>query len=510
MQLRDYVRFSVQQLVQRKGRTVLTSTGVMVGVFALTTIIAVAQGLEVAIVQELTDDESQTQIMVRSGYGPMPERDAQIEGVDDPAKADRLRKSISKRNRGGPGGRRRKKLTPKALGSLEQIDGVAAARPIVLDSFHAVLADEEDAASEDGASEDGAPEDGAEERELPTLLSFGVPVDDAGWRARVILGDELHDARGVWLHEYLLYTWGYRSDAEQETVVGRTLTLSRPDLKEQAQAFMSMGGGAGVDLSDAPPMAQGLLRMFGERLENSEDLLTVEVPVLGVIRERIESDGFDVWEDSFSMQADLFFPQGMAEELFGQVPMNQARGHSAVALEVESLEKVKPVEDALREEGYRTMSVSTILERVGRALTLITAFVSGLTMIALLVAVLGIMNTMIMNVSERTREIGTLKALGATDRQVRRLFLFESGLIGLLGGVSGIALALLGSYPGDYLTRTKILDATQYTWDGSIFRFPPWLLILALVFAVGLSVLAAWIPSRRASRIDPVVALRDE
>jgi ABC-type antimicrobial peptide transport system permease subunit len=236
----------------------------------------------------------------------------------------------------------------------------------------------------------------------------------------------------------------------------------------------------------------------------------VELPVLGIVRERIEADGFEVWEDSFSMQADVFLPQRLAEDLFLQDPANLTRGYTAVALEVDSPDHMPEVEGGLREDGYRTVSVSTILERLTRALALITVIVGGLTGVAVLVAVLGIVNTMIMNVSERTREIGTLKALGATDGQVRGLFVAESGLIGLLGGAVGVLCALGGSFPGDWAAQAAIQQITEYAYPGSIFSFPPWLVLAALAFAVLLSVLAALGPARVASHVDPVVALRDE
>jgi putative ABC transport system permease protein len=242
----------------------------------------------------------------------------------------------------------------------------------------------------------------------------------------------------------------------------------------------------------------------------AEAELSVELPVLGVIRERVNADGFDVWEDSISMQTDVFLPQALAEELFLQVPSNVARGYNAVAVEVDTPGNVKEVEEALRELGFRTVSVGTVLERIGTALAVITAVVSGLSAIALLVSVLGIVNTMIMNVSERTREIGVLKALGATNANVRMLFIVESGLIGTGGGVAGVVASLLASIPGDYMHHQALIEMTQYDHEGSIFSFPPWLIATALGFALVLSVLAALGPATRASRVDPVQALRDE
>jgi putative ABC transport system permease protein len=491
----DLVTFSSTQLRRNRGRSALTATGVTVGVFALTTIVALGRGLEKAIVSQLTDDESQTRIVVRAGFGPMPNRAVDVvEGVDDPVKVDRIRKAIAKRKRGGPGGMRRKLLTPVALDDFRAREGVLSVRPFLVDRFGLALG----------------------EHELDGALSYGVIPGDPRWEERVILGQPLEDTRGgVWLHEYLLYTWGYRSDAEQAALIGETVTLTRPRETGAVSAMLSAAQAQGlavpseIDVASADRMLKAFAGRNGAQGEDAPEL-ALELEIRGVIRERVEEDGFEVWDDSFSMQADVFLPQALAEELFLQVPSNQTRGFTAAAIDLDTPAAVTRVEDALKDEGYRTLSIGSILERVGQALAVLTVFVSGLTAIALLVAVLGIVNTVVMNVSERTREIGVLKALGATDRQVKGLFVVESGLVGLAGGIVGVVLSLLASYPGDAINQYMVQRSTQYAFHDTVFDFPPWLIGIALSFAVLLSVGAAWLPATRGSRIDPVEALRDE
>jgi len=490
----DLLGLAILDLRRNRLRTALTSLGVLVGVFALTTIIALGQGLEASIIDQLTDDESQTRIIVRPGFGQAHTAEPVVEGVTDPVKADRLRKAITKRRRGGPAQMLRTILDADAIAAIASRQHVTSVRPLAIDRFAIALGEH---------AFDGA-------------LSYGVAAGDPRWNERVIAGAPLSDGgRGVWLHEYRLYTWGYPNDADQAALVGQTVVLSRPRESGGISAWLAAARANGIELPVDDQAAERMAAAFGRRLglgggEETDLDLSVELPLLGVIRERVEEDGFEVWEDSFSMQADLFLPQGLAEELFGQVPSNVTRGYNAMAIEVAHPRHVRPLEQELRDQGFRTVSIDTILERVEQAVAIITAMVSGLTTIALLVAMLGIVNTMVMNVSERTREIGVLKALGATDGQIRGLFLFESAVIGLVGGGVGVVLALLASIPGDYFATLAILEASQYRFDGSLFRYPGWLLALAMTFAVGLSVLAALGPSGRASRVDPVVALRDE
>ena len=495
MRARDIAGFAATQLRRNKGRTALTTTGVVVGVFALTTIVAIGQGLQIAIVQQLTDDESQTQIVVSAGFGQIPQGDLEetVKDVADPAKKDRLKKSIAKRRRGGPGGKKRKLLTEDAVADFGTREHVTSVTPFVVDRFGL--------------------EYGEHKEEI--ALSFGVGAQPR-WNERVLAGEPFGPAkRGVWIHEYLLFTWGYTSDEAQAALVGEEVVLSRPRVGQSMRAYMDLARASGVPLPEgideeqAGKLAEQLAKRFGA-VTGDAPALELRLPILGIVRERVDDDGFEAFQDSFSMQSDLFLPQELAEELFMQVPANRANGYNAVALEVDTAEHVQGLEKALRKEGFRTISVGTILERVGQALAILTSFVSALTAIALLVAVLGIVNTMVMNISERTREIGVLKALGATNRQVRSLFVVEAGLIGLSGGLIGVALSLLASIPGDAINRYVVRQTTQYDFPGTVFDFSPLLIAIAIVFAVGLSVAAAWVPSRRASNVDPVEALRDE
>jgi ABC-type lipoprotein release transport system permease subunit len=490
----DVLQLALTGLSQNKMRTGLTAVGVTVGVFALTTIVAIGQGLEKTIIEQLTDDESQTRLVIRPGYGPMQSRTDEITGVTDPAKRDRLRKAITKRRRGGPSQRKRTLLTVAALKEIEAREHVLSVRPLAIDRFKLSL---------------------DEEHTNDAALSFGIKSAD--WNGRVVLGEKISNgARGLWLHEYTLYRWGYKTDEQIKAILGKPLTLTRPEEIGGLSTMMTSLQASGVQLPDgAEKMAEQWLKAYAGRDGASADLngagqLTTTLPLKGVIRERIETDGFEVWEDSFSMQADIFLPQELAEELFEQVPSNMTRGYQVASIEIDGVESVRGVESDLRGAGYRTVSVDTILERVARVMAIITAVVFGLTAIALIVATLGIVNTMVMNVSERTKEIGILKALGATNGQVRSLFLVESALIGLFGGVTGVAISLFTSIPGDYFNQQAIKDATDYTFDGSIFHFPPWLLGIAMSFALVLSVLAALGPASRASLVDPVTALRDE
>jgi ABC-type antimicrobial peptide transport system permease subunit len=162
-----------------------------------------------------------------------------------------------------------------------------------------------------------------------------------------------------------------------------------------------------------------------------------------------------------------------------------------------------------RDAGFRVQSLELILDAANRVFALINVMLSSIGGLALFVASLGIVNTMIMAIYERTREIGTLKAIGASRGDIRNMFMIEAGLIGALGGVVGIIGGwllgiLLNQVIAWYIQQEKLpIQAT-------FFVTPWWLALAALGFAALVGVVAGLYPAARAARLDPLVALRYE
>jgi putative ABC transport system permease protein len=129
-------------------------------------------------------------------------------------------------------------------------------------------------------------------------------------------------------------------------------------------------------------------------------------------------------------------------------------------------------------------------------------------MIAIFVAALGIINTMVMSILERYSEIGIMKAVGASNRNIKAIFFVESSAIGFAGGIFGLALGwtvsrIINRIINFYLAKQG-LPYIEY------FSFPLWLCLGAIAFAVGVSLVSGIYPASRAARVDPVVALRHE
>jgi ABC-type antimicrobial peptide transport system permease subunit len=182
--------------------------------------------------------------------------------------------------------------------------------------------------------------------------------------------------------------------------------------------------------------------------------------------------------------------------------------YSSLTVRVKSPSLVEATEAKLKDLGFGAFSlldVSKGLRTFFRVLDLLLAIFSSL---ALAVATLGIVNTLVMAVLERRREIGVLKALGAADRDVKQLFFVEAGVMGLFGGIVG---TILGWLIGRALTfGTNVYLHRQNLSSVDISSVPLWLVLFGIGFAIFVSLAAGLYPASRAARLDPVQALRYE
>jgi putative ABC transport system permease protein len=162
----------------------------------------------------------------------------------------------------------------------------------------------------------------------------------------------------------------------------------------------------------------------------------------------------------------------------------------------------------IEEMGFHVFSFLDRFEEIRKSFLVFDAIVGAIGFLALFIASLSIVNTMVMSISERTREIGVLKSLGAEEGQIRWLFLVESGLIGILGSLGGLMLGYGVSRIAAFVLR-KVMESRQIP-PVDLFCLRPWIVLGAVAFGVGVSLVAGLYPAARASRVDPVQALRQE
>jgi len=196
--------------------------------------------------------------------------------------------------------------------------------------------------------------------------------------------------------------------------------------------------------------------------------------------------------------------------------VNPARdGYSQALVKVARPDQVAAVEREIQRQGFYAYSAHSILQQINSFFLVVQGILGGIGAIALLVAAFGIANTMLMSIYERTKEIGLMKAVGATNRDVMSVFLAESGSIGLLGGAGGVLLGILLSGIINVVARTYLMAqaAQSGTVSETVLSFvhtPFWLPVFAVLFATGVGVLSGVYPATRAASLNPISALRYE
>lgn len=186
--------------------------------------------------------------------------------------------------------------------------------------------------------------------------------------------------------------------------------------------------------------------------------------------------------------------------------MRRTTGYSGVSLEAEDSKYVGDVVAAVQREGFSAFSLKQVVEQIDEGFGVFRGILAGIGGVALLVAAIGIANTMVMAVLERTREIGIMKAVGAAPRDIRTLFLSEAALVGVFGGAIGLALGIAGGRVIEYVIR----QLNPRTNPSAIFVVDLPLALGALALALVVSLVAGFLPSRRAMRMSALSALRYE
>jgi putative ABC transport system permease protein len=182
--------------------------------------------------------------------------------------------------------------------------------------------------------------------------------------------------------------------------------------------------------------------------------------------------------------------------------------YAALNVRVTSPTAVAQVEASVTRMGFATFSLIDVTRNLRTFFAIFDMFLGIFGSLALAVASLGIVNTLVMAILERRREIGVLKALGAADRDVRQLFFAEAGVMGLAGGLFGVALGWAIGRAIQF--ATVIYLKRQGMNSPNIWSVPWWLVLGAIAFAVVVSLASGIYPASRAARLDPVEALRYE
>ena len=510
----ELLRFSLAALVQQKMRTGLTTLGVVFGAFVLAASLSIDEGVQRTIERESGGGDALRKVTVSSGSRAARTKAAAevvVPGRMAPGRRERIRKILARRDRQDDSEQEQVHLTPDRLETLARIPHVERVVPIVVAGVVATLGNRPEGAS----------------------VSSGAG-EEPGFRKRVVVGRafDSDNERSVLLSEMFAHRIGLVDDADLDQVIGKPLRIEIRG-QEDGPSFSvrlagrSRGGGdrdeeaALRQLAWQIPGALDRLNLTGEEIaalrrairpeSTQADPVVVadDFRIVGIFREPTDDEETTDW-NQFPANTDLVLPRRSAVELTCRDPARREQGIARAVLYVDEVKNVKAVCAKVEALGLERRSIVEMLERERLTYLLIFGGMTCVAGVALLVASLGIANTMLMSVLERRREIGTMKAVGAADWQLQALFIIEGGLIGLAGGALGLLLAWSISFPGDAWVRSMVRRDMKIELKGSIFAFPGWIAATVVLFTVVVTTVAAFYPARRAAKVDPVSALRHD
>ena len=514
----DTISMCVRNLVKRKLRTLLTLLGVIIGTASI--ILMISFGLATdAMFSQMIDDMAidMTQVDVFPAWG------GQIwcEDAGDWIESDRS------------------EITDNSVALISQIPGVLVATPLVRESVILRSGPYSMRATVTGVLPEALAQMGY------SLAAGRLLEDDDGFA--MVFGS--HAELNFFDHLEHPFAWeGPRvwdammanEDTDVETYVN---VLNDPirlyyDSAVLPSPHFFMGGGMGgmvVIGGGGGGFDGGGGDDFGMDMEDAFRVFrSFEVDVVGVLEElpnpwggrSLNWDNLVIYMDintlhNLALLRNEAFVRAQQEDEFNPVfnasPGGARQTYDNLFVRAESIDHVQDVARAIREIGYNASFQGGWIESQRRGQQAVQTLLAVIAAISLIVAAINIANTMITSVTERTREIGIMKVIGASLMDVRKLFLTEAIVIGALGGLLGIGLAFFGSYALNnfdiaFLDRLNMAPpiTTEGMEDAPISLITTWLVGVALAVASGIGLLSGIFPAWHATRLSALAAIRNE
>ena len=227
--------------------------------------------------------------------------------------------------------------------------------------------------------------------------------------------------------------------------------------------------------------------------------------------------GEDYNNYSFSVYVDIDILKAQLKQVFKKNPIpdqpTNKKGkpynyfiYDQAVVEVDDMKNVSEVQKIINDMGFQASSQMDWLEQSQKQSNMVQGVLGGIGAVSLFVAAIGIANTMMMSIYERTKEIGIIKVLGCDMRNIKNMFLLESGFIGFMGGVIGILL----SYGISFIANKFLSGQFLVGIEGDLSRIPPWLSLAAIGFAIFVGMAAGFFLALRAMKLSPLAAIRNE
>lgn len=186
--------------------------------------------------------------------------------------------------------------------------------------------------------------------------------------------------------------------------------------------------------------------------------------------------------------------------------------YSSISVYCNDAKDVAQVKKEIQSKGYSCSTDDEGLQQQKKVMRVVQLILGAIGAVSMFVAAFGISNTMVMSVYERTKEIGIMKVLGCDIKDIKNMFLYEAGIIGMFGGVIGITISYIISIAANLVAKQvmeKMGDISQ-GMKVCVSSIPPWLAIAGIVFAIGVGVLAGLSPAKRSVKVSALTAIHNE
>lgn len=448
MRWSDLLDASLASLRQRFARTALTVLGVMIGTMSVVLMVSLGIGMTQSLMDQMGSNTSLTRVTVTGGAGGGMFADGGLGTTTTSSSGEEI------------------VLNEATVAMLAEMPGVESVDPVYSVSATARVGTTDGYLMIMGMSPEALKRAGLE------LGTGRLPLPGDG--LAVVVGDKVD--------------WNFSMDP---------MTGDVPDIDwANSQMFLTF--------EDTAPAS--------EETTTATPSKRFVVPVTGVLAGSDQTWG----ENDMNTFADLDQLVAALEKAFpgralpGQPatadgkPKGNTFVYSQLNLTAESPERAESLTSELRDQGYEASSNIEFIRAIQSQSAIIQAIFGGIGFVSLFVAAIGIANTMMMSVYERTKQIGVMKVLGASLRDIRNLFLAESATIGLVGGIVGLLLSLLISAGINAILGPAMGEGMV------VSAIPVWLMLTSVVFATLIGMVAGLIPAHRAMRLSPLAAIRTE
>lgn len=463
----DLLRMSSSNLKRRKLRTFLTVLGVMIGTTSIVVMISLGLGLQQSIYNEIEQYGGLDTISVT---GVSSGESMMYYGENDEESEKRLNDQA---------------ITD--LGKLEHVTGVTPQYEISVLLLKGKY--------EGWAQLIGMPREGLENLGLK-LAEGGRLPSEGGSKLELVYGNSV-----------------ITNFYESGTGMGYYDSGGLPDIDMAKDTIFVILDQEGYYQSNQEPVFGAEGGQGAENMAVNQPVQKHAVRASGVV----EGDPDTYTAGCYNVYCDLdTLKQVLKKEFKGRTipgqPVN-ANGkpykdfcYSSAQVKVEDPDLINDVVAEIRSMGYNTHTNAESMEMAKKEMAIIQAALGGIGAISLLVAAIGIANTMMMAIYERTKEIGIIKVLGCSLKNIRQMFLLEAAFIGFIGGAAGMVLSFILSGIINILTE----HGAAMGIDGNISYIPFWLVLTAMAFAVLIGTAAGYFPALRAMKLSPLAAIKTE